>query len=314
MTRAASHLNVAQPALGLQIRQLEETLGTALLTRHSRGVEPTAAGHLLFERAHQILRLVDETRTEVLALSGPVAETVRLGVTPSIMNMIGYDLLTQARAEIPNIFLSVTDDLGFVLVNSMKRNELDLALIFELEPSPQLLATPVYEEELLFVSSAAGAQTGPITFAEAVSHSLVLHSERDLIRKLIDRHCERKGLKLDLAFEVNSPVAVRAIVMRESVSTIAPFGAVAEDIRAGRLTARRITDPVLTRKLYLVKPANGHAYQQASAIDTFMQRMLAKLASRVGDLMHPTAGSDYGGRPRGSFPYIVKLHEPSSAA
>ena len=51
MTRAAEQLHVAQTALGMQIRQIEEDLGVALLVRHSRGVEPTKAGSLLHARA-----------------------------------------------------------------------------------------------------------------------------------------------------------------------------------------------------------------------------------------------------------------------
>ena len=56
MTRAADQLRVAQPALGLQIRQLEDDLGVALLVRHSRGVVPTEAGRLLYDRVVAILR------------------------------------------------------------------------------------------------------------------------------------------------------------------------------------------------------------------------------------------------------------------
>jgi LysR family nitrogen assimilation transcriptional regulator len=99
-----------------------------LLIRHSRGVEPTAAGLTLFERAQKILALVDETRAEMLALRGATPETVRLGITPSIMSLIGYDLLVEAREDIPQVFLSVTEELGFVLMEAMKRGELDLAL------------------------------------------------------------------------------------------------------------------------------------------------------------------------------------------
>jgi LysR family transcriptional regulator, nitrogen assimilation regulatory protein len=55
ITRAAKKLHVAQPALGLHIRELEAELGVTLLHRHSRGVEPTTAGQLLYSRANLVL-------------------------------------------------------------------------------------------------------------------------------------------------------------------------------------------------------------------------------------------------------------------
>ena len=85
MTRAAEQLRVAQTALGMQIRQLEEDLGVALLTRHSRGVEPTKAGKLLHARALTILKLTEETRKDVSACEREESESIRLGNTPALM-------------------------------------------------------------------------------------------------------------------------------------------------------------------------------------------------------------------------------------
>src|SRR3546814_4180369 len=65
--RAAERLRVAQPALGRQIRLLEEELGVPLFTRHGRGMAPTPAGRILLDRASAILRLVADTRAEVSA-------------------------------------------------------------------------------------------------------------------------------------------------------------------------------------------------------------------------------------------------------
>src|SRR3954454_14862398 len=85
MTRAADQLHVAQTALGMQIRQLEEDLGVALLVRHSRGVEPTKAGSLLHLRAISILKEVEEARKEVRACEREDSEVIRLGITPALM-------------------------------------------------------------------------------------------------------------------------------------------------------------------------------------------------------------------------------------
>src|SRR5690606_38359631 len=119
MTRAAEQLYVAQPALGMQIRQLEEDIGVALLIRHSRGVEPTSAGKLLHERAVAILELVEAARKEVAACDGDAAETVRLGVTPALMLVVGPDIALNARERVPQVFLSLAEDMSHLLVDAL---------------------------------------------------------------------------------------------------------------------------------------------------------------------------------------------------
>ena len=109
MTKAADQLNVAQPALGLQVKQLEEELGIPLLTRHSRGVVPTPAGKKLLDRAQKILQLVDETRMEILSMHGATTETLRLGLTPSIMKLIGRNMLSTSLVSRSPSFETVVD-------------------------------------------------------------------------------------------------------------------------------------------------------------------------------------------------------------
>jgi LysR family transcriptional regulator, nitrogen assimilation regulatory protein len=291
MTRAADQLNVAQPALGLQIRQLEEDLGSVLLIRHSRGVEPTPAGKMLFERAQRILALVDETRTEMVALRGATSETIRLGITPSIMNLIGYELLVEAREALPQVFISLTEELGFALIDAMKRGELDLALCYEVEDEPSLHAKPVFEEELLFVTALSDVPPGPIAFADALAYPLTIPCERDLIRRIVENAALRMGLRVKVAFEVNSPLAIKTMLLRESASTIVPYGAVADEIAAGRLHGRRLVNPVLARKLFLVRPSGKPAFHHEAAINAFMGRMASKLGGKIGELMRPLGGA-----------------------
>jgi LysR family nitrogen assimilation transcriptional regulator len=71
-TRAAQVLRIAQPALSLHVRKLEQELGTQLLIRHSRGVEPTRAGEMLLQRAEWIIEELDRTKT--LIRSSGIAE------------------------------------------------------------------------------------------------------------------------------------------------------------------------------------------------------------------------------------------------
>jgi LysR family nitrogen assimilation transcriptional regulator len=121
MTRAAERLNVAQPALGVQIRQLEEELGVALLLRHAWGIETTTAGALLAERAREIVGLVERARRDVAASGHATAEPVRLGLTPSLMHIVGTEIALLARERTPLAALSLSEEMSHKLVEALQR-------------------------------------------------------------------------------------------------------------------------------------------------------------------------------------------------
>jgi len=153
ITRAAEQLHVAQPALGLQIRQLEEALGVALFRRHSRGVAPTRAGRLLYERACDVLRLLEETEREVAALGRHEREGIVLGVTNGFANIVGRDLVLQAHRDLPEVELSLVEERSGVLLDGLERHEIDVALAYEVHERPGLVRVPLLEEETVFVSA-----------------------------------------------------------------------------------------------------------------------------------------------------------------
>ena len=81
----------------MQIKQLEEELGVALLVRHSRlkNSSDRLAGATLYDRAIAILRLIDEARQEITASGGRAVEPLRFGMTPSLMQIVGAELALQ---------------------------------------------------------------------------------------------------------------------------------------------------------------------------------------------------------------------------
>ena len=89
ITRAAERLHLAQTALGQQLRQLEDSLGVQLFVRHSRGITLTQPGEVLYKHAISILQSVNAARRDVIASNGPPTEKINLGVTPSVLNLIG---------------------------------------------------------------------------------------------------------------------------------------------------------------------------------------------------------------------------------
>ncbi len=282
---------MAQPALGLQIRQLEQDLGVDLLVRHSRGVLPTEAGALLHERALSILRQIEATRTDVQALGQSTRETLTLGLSPSLMLQIGPDLLLDAREQMPNVFLSLVEELSFILVETLERGELDITFAYEAAERVGLERRPILEEELLFVTAPAQKTAGgPITFTEALSFDLVLPGPRDLIRRLVQAEADRQGLSLRVPFEAQSISAMKAMAARGAAASIMPYGTAIDELRKGTLVSRRIERPAIKRSLYLLRSLKRPGFRHQAEIDRFLERAQERLFASLGDLATPFRG------------------------
>ncbi|AOO84088.1 hypothetical protein BHK69_01790 [Bosea vaviloviae] len=288
ITRAAEQLNVAQPALGLQIRQLEQELGTELLLRHSRGVMLTTAGRLLLDRANRILQDVEDTKRDIQAMSGSDQEILSLGLTPSIMLQIGPDLLLDAKTFIPSVSLSLVEELSNGLVLALERGEVHAAFAYGVdEPRPSIDRQALFEEELLFVRPVAEEELpATITLAEALSHDLVQAGERDMVQKLLKTAAEKFSMPLRVVYEAQSIPAMRTLVVRGAAASFMPYGTAIEALRAGKLVSQRVSDLPLKRTLYLIKPSNFPAFRQQEAIDRFLATVTERLLESLGSLAH----------------------------
>jgi LysR family nitrogen assimilation transcriptional regulator len=291
MTRAAAELHVAQPALGMQIRQLEEDLGLALLVRHSRGVEATAAGALLHQRALAILKLVEDSRREVMAAGGDDSESVRLGLTPALMLVLGAEIALAVRERLPNVFLRLSEAMSHVLAEALLRGELDMALGYDMPDVPQLERHALLEEDLVFVTLPF-EQAGPsIAFSDVIEESLILPEEGDSVRARVTRAAQDIGARPTIAFEVRSIPAMKSLVLRGAGSAVLPYASVLEEVRGQRLLARRITSPALRRTLYLATCSGQGGLRNAVALRGLVRESLTELITTLGPLVHAVSES-----------------------
>lgn len=129
ITRAAELLFIAQPALSLSIRQLEESFGVPLLNRHSRGVEPTEAGELLLSRAQFLFSFIDQMRTDISNVGHTSQHTISLGLTPSLMTLVGAEALITSQSKLKNTSLTLREDPSFILVDALENKEILLGKV-----------------------------------------------------------------------------------------------------------------------------------------------------------------------------------------
>lgn len=281
ITRAAEQLNLAQTALGIQIRNLEDSLQIQLLDRHSRGVSATPAGMLLYQRAIEILQRIEETRRDLIALGGEKVR-IRFGATPSILKLIGTELLVAANAQLPNIALEVVEELSFVLTDALERGELDYVLAYDIEENSGIRRIALLEEDLLHVSAPNGKQQdGDISFRHAVAGDLALVSNRDIIWRRVQETASRLSLDVKITYQVQSNEAIKALVLHGVAQSIMPYGIVAEEVKKGQIVARRIARPAVKRTLFLAHPAH-RGFADEKPFLAFIDRMVDRLTTEVG--------------------------------
>jgi DNA-binding transcriptional LysR family regulator len=129
-TKAALLLNVAQPALSHQMKQLEAELGTPLLERTNRRVRLTAAGEVFFHRATRILEQVDRAARETARVGQGEAGNLVIGVVSTAVCSVVPELLRRLRREAPHISIDIREMEPAEQVEALRRETIDIGLLF----------------------------------------------------------------------------------------------------------------------------------------------------------------------------------------
>jgi LysR family nitrogen assimilation transcriptional regulator len=281
MTRAADQLHVAQTALGMQIKQLEEDFGVALLIRHSRGIEPTKAGKLLYERALEILKQVDDTRNEVIAAESDPSETIRLGITPELMAAIGSDIALTVREGMPRVFLSMAEAMSHVLTGLLERGEVDFILGYDTPDHPQFSRIALMQDDLFLVTKPDGGSKRAVNFADAIKGDLAMPEAGDAVRNAVLRVAKELGLDLKVAYEVRSVSAMKSLVLRGEAVSILPLFSVTDEVHSGTLSAMQIKAPAVSRTLYVTSLRQGGSFRNSNQLTDTIRRALEGMIERL---------------------------------
>ncbi len=254
ITKASESVHVAQPALGLHIRKLEEELNLQLLERHSRGVRPTEAGALLAAHAEVILRYVDLAREEMTNYRKVPSGKITIGLTPTAREAVSVPLVEQVSRDLPAVHLTVKEALSESLVEYLLDYRADAALVYNArEGADQLHFQPLATEAMWFVYplSQAPATDEPIRLEEVMRHRLILPTRPHLVRTEMDRLAENMGVTPEVVHEVDSMPAIRDFVARGLGCSVMPRGATINVAYSASVGRRQVVEPEIKRILHL---------------------------------------------------------------
>jgi LysR family nitrogen assimilation transcriptional regulator len=246
LSRAAQLLNVSQPAISLQLRKLEDGLGTQLLLRHGRGVTLTAAGACLRDRLHTVLQLLASPLDDSDCESPP--GTVSLGVPSEAGAPLVAPLARMFRERWPDVTLDIREGCGGELEAWLSQRHVDLALLPDRPSLSELEVVPLLTDALGLVApvhSHVASDTRPLSVRELAAESLILPGRQHWLRRRLDHAAQRQGSQLRPVLQVDSPVLSKMMVRAGLGCTVLPLTAVQNDVARGALAFRSVGHPPL---------------------------------------------------------------------
>ena len=292
-TRASIALNIAQPALSRQIRLLEVELRQNLLIRNGRGALPTEAGNLLLKHGRGILHQVEVAREELGAVRGALAGRVSIGLPPSLSRLITVPLTRAFKERLPHAQLTLTEGFSVVMYEGLRVGNLDMAVLYNAENSPEVEVTTLHTEELILISRTAGARSkapqkparlkhAPISLAEVADLPLILPSRPNAFRILIDGEMIAINRKPQITLEVDGLNAILSLVKEGMGHAVLPGYTLSNFDDPTPFTVRSIHSPRIMSKLMLVRSSRRpNTETQKTAVEVVKSVLVSAMAPYI---------------------------------
>lgn len=249
---AAQRLNLTQPAISMQVRQLEQRLGLALLERLGRRVTPTAAGLELLAHAGRIDSAVDGALAAMAVHAGGTVGRVRLATGATACIYLLPPVLRDLRSRLPGLEIVVSTGNTPDILRALEENLLDLALVTLPVSGRALQVAPLLDDGFVAIASAESPALPPTVMPrDLADRPLVLYEPGANTRHLIDDWFRAAGLLPRPVMELGSAEAIKRLVGAGLGCSLLPRTAIDGD-GVGSLQRRPLAPP-LTRQLGLVR-------------------------------------------------------------
>jgi DNA-binding transcriptional LysR family regulator len=272
-SQAAERLGVTQPAVSLQVRALEKRLGTQLLDRSGRRVEPTEAGWKLYRGAQRLLALEDQLVADVVSSSeGELAGDLVLGASTGPAAIAVPLVLGAFQREHPEVRVYLTVSDTHTVVERVAARELELGIVGAARRHRGVRFEPFFSDQVILVCPPGHRFAGrTVTLDEVREETLILMQEGAGVRQIVEDGLRRQGVRLrdlDVRLELGLQESVRHAVEAGYGVTFISRTAVESQLAAGTLAEARVEGLDATREISLAS-ATGRARTRVA--DAFVE-------------------------------------------
>ena len=250
--RAADACAISQPALSMQIKELEETLGGVLLERGARHIGLTKFGEEVAQRVRDILRSVDELGDFARASRDQLAGRLRVGMIPTIAPYLLPTVIGNLTRLHPELDIHVRETLTPKLIGELREGRLDTAIVALPVSEPSLTEVALFAENFLLVRPGEAEGT-PVPTVKALREMRLLlleegHCFRDQALSFCNMHASPPREVLDAS-------SLSTLVQMVSAGigvTLIPEMAVAVETRSAPVSVARFKNPQPSRTIGMV--------------------------------------------------------------
>jgi len=278
-SQAAERLGVTQPAVSLQIQALEKRLGTKLLDRSGRRVEPTEAGMRLYRGAQRLLALEEQVVAEVVEEDGDELEgRFELGASTGPGGIVLSHLLCEFGALHPALHVVLwVYDTG-TIVERVAARELELGVVGAARRHRGVAFEPFFHDEVVLACPPGHRFAGrTISLEELRAEGLIVMQEGAGVRQMIEDELQRVGKRLrdlDIHLELGLQESVTSAVRAGYGVTFISRSSIESDLAAGTLAEARVEGLELSREIFLVRAAGRSETRAARAFVEFARGRL----------------------------------------
>jgi len=282
-SQAAHNLHLTQPAVSMQVKQLEEVVGLQLFSKQGKKIQLTAAGNEILQLSQEVGRQINQAEMRLEQISKGNLGRLKL-VVASTVSSVAIKLLATFKKQYPDIHISfdVTNREG--LIEQLENHEADIVLMGQPPENLNISTVAFMENPLVVISSPnhpLARQNKPASIKQLMDHGFVVREPGSGTRIAMERFFNENGMTLNTNMEMNSNDAIKQSVEAGLALGLVSIHTLENELREGRLIIVNAEGFPLSRSWYLVQRKDKFLSPLAEKFRNFVLEKAPEMAPEI---------------------------------
>ncbi len=283
--RAAEKCFITQPALTIQIRNLEQELGVKIFDRSKKPLVPTEIGAVIIEQARYVLQESEKIADLVREFKKDISGELKLGIIPTVAPYLVPLFINDFLRKYPAVQLNITEKITEEIVAMLKSGDLDAGIFVTPWKDPQIKIMPLFYEEFYVYLSPKHELFDKelLDFSDLTLDNVWLLDEGNCFRNQVINICQahEAHYKPSLRYQSGSIESLKKIVETRAGLTLIPELALKDLPKKNRRMVRRFKDATPVREVSLV---TTRSYLKQRLLEKLKEAILRRIPEQMKQL------------------------------